>query len=172
MRSNDNKHEMALRQVTEADLTEIETLALATHPELMEQREVFAEKLELFPEGCLVLVRNGRVAGYGFSHPWLLNQIPPLNEFLLQLPAAPDCLFIHDVVVAPQARGGNSAQAYIERLSHLARKRAIQRLALVSVYGSHRLWSRFGFVAIRDDKLASKLKPYGDTARYMVCELD
>jgi hypothetical protein len=42
MRSNENKYEMELRQSTEADLTEIETLALATHPELMEQREVFA----------------------------------------------------------------------------------------------------------------------------------
>jgi len=81
---------MALRQATEADLTEIETLALATHPELMEQREVFAEKLELFPEGCLVLVRNGRVAGYGFLPSWAPKQVPAFNQFLLQLPRGPE----------------------------------------------------------------------------------
>ena len=69
MHSNENKHEMELRQSTEADLTEIETLALATHPELIEQREVFAEKLELFPEGCLVLVATDGSPAMAFRIP-------------------------------------------------------------------------------------------------------
>ncbi len=44
--------------------------------------QVFAEKLSLFPSGCHVLVRHEKVIGYGLSHPWILNSIPPLDSFL------------------------------------------------------------------------------------------
>jgi GNAT superfamily N-acetyltransferase len=161
-----------LKQATETDLAAIGMIASAIHPELTERREVFAEKLELFPQGCLVLVRGGVVAGYALSHPWLLNRIPPLDEFLGSLPPSPDCIFIHDVAVAPEARGRGNAQAFVELVSNLARAYAIGHLALVSVYESHRLWSRFGFAVVRDDEIARKLKPYGETACYMVCDLD
>ncbi|HEY6859283.1 MAG TPA: hypothetical protein VI358_05805, partial [Pseudolabrys sp.] len=92
------------RSTTAIDLGAIEKIANLVHPDLSESREVFAEKLQLFPEGCFVLTEDGAVLGYAFVHPWLVNDIPNLNEFLLRVPSKPDCLLIHDVAVLQHAR--------------------------------------------------------------------
>jgi hypothetical protein len=43
----------------------------------------------------------------------------------------------------------------------------------VSVYGTKALWKRFGFEeATSDTMLRAKLASYGETATYMVCDLD
>ena len=159
------------RPTKTADLDAIQQIGNAVHPELPEGPEIFAEKLSLFPEGCFVLVRNETALGYAFSHPWLLNRIPKLNEFLLHLPLAPECVLIHDVAVLQQARGQGASRTLIGLMADLAKKRDISYLALVSVYNSHLHWARFGFELVNNDILADKLKSYGETARYMVCRL-
>lgn len=44
----------------------------------------------------------------------------------------------------------------------------IGSLALVSVYGTDVLWSRFGFQVVHNPELNGKLASYGTTAKYMV----
>jgi hypothetical protein len=61
------------RAMTAADLAAIQQLADTQHVYLPERPEVFAEKFELFRDGCLVLVQEGTIVGYCFSHPWLLH---------------------------------------------------------------------------------------------------
>jgi Acetyltransferase (GNAT) family len=107
------------RPAAAADLDDIEKIGDAIHAELLEKPEIFAEKLCLFPEGCFVLVQNEIIVGYGFSHPWLLNRIPALNEFLLRLPSTPDCILIHDVAVLQPVRGRGAAGALIELIAKL-----------------------------------------------------
>jgi hypothetical protein len=68
------------------DLDMIKWIADMIHVDLQECSDVFAEKLQLFPQGCFALVQNGAVVGYGISHPWQLNSIPPLDTFLGALP--------------------------------------------------------------------------------------
>lgn len=87
------------RQATKVDLETINEIADEIHVDLPERPEVFEEKFKLFPQGCLVLVQTANVVGYGFAHPWLLRNIPPLDEFLGSLPSSPECLFIHDVAI-------------------------------------------------------------------------
>jgi hypothetical protein len=70
------------RGATMADLEVIQKIGDEIHINLPERPEVFAEKFNLFPEGCFVLTQNDTVVGYGFSHPWLLRSIPPLDTFL------------------------------------------------------------------------------------------
>lgn len=159
------------RPTEPTDLDAVQQIGNAIHPELPERPEIFAEKLSLFPKGCFVLARNEIVFGYGFSHPWLLNQIPKLNDFLLRIPLAPECLLIHDVAVLQQARGQGASRTLIGLLAEVANKRGIPYLALVSVYNSHLHWSRFGFELVSNDVLADKLKSYGETARYIVRRL-
>jgi GNAT superfamily N-acetyltransferase len=156
------------RAATTEDLPIIDRIADEIHVDLPERPEVFAEKLSLFPEGCFVLLQNGQPVGYGFSHPWILNSIPPLDTFLKILPCPAECLFIHDVVVLPQARGHGAAGELIEQIATLARRRGIGYLALVSVYNTDPLWARFGFNVEANKALHDKLKSYGDTAKYMV----
>jgi N-acetylglutamate synthase-like GNAT family acetyltransferase len=169
-----DKHETtsAWRQATATDLLDIQSIADQIHPDLHEQAEIFAERLQLFPEGFFVLERNEQVVGYGVSHPWPLNSIPPLNQLLGSIPQSPGCLLIHDVAVLPRARGHGAAGVLIEVMAKVARKRGIPRLALISVYNTWPLWMRLGFEESPDRALTDKLKSYGQTARYMVRKSD
>lgn len=156
------------RAVAAADLAAIQRLADIQHVSLPERPEVFAEKFELFRDGCLVLVQEGTIVGYCFSHPWLLRDIPPLDTLLRHLPPSPECLFIHDLAIEPRVRGKGATGILVEFLVSLARREGLSHLALVSVYGTYPLWTRFGFEVVSDAALADHLKSYGDTARYMV----
>jgi ribosomal protein S18 acetylase RimI-like enzyme len=153
------------RPLTQADLADVARIAGVVHPDLPERREVFAEKRRLFPTGCFAFETEEGVAGYAVSHPWTLGDIPPLDGFLGSLPSAPDCLYLHDVALLPSARGSGAAAALVSTLTRIAGDRNLPALALVSVYGANRLWSRLGF----DEAAPAKdLAAYGPTARYMI----
>ena len=89
-----------------SDLPAISKIAARIHPDLPESPEVFAEKMRLYPDGCRVLVADDGIVGYGLAHPWMQHRIPPLDGFLEQLPGDADCLYLHDVAVLPDFRGG------------------------------------------------------------------
>jgi GNAT superfamily N-acetyltransferase len=156
------------RAASADDLETVHRIGNEIHVHLQERAEVFAEKFNLFGEGCFVLVQKEHVVGYGLSHPWDLNSIPPLDTFLHALPSTPECLFIHDVVVLPEASHHGAAGALVELVVGVARRRGIAFLALVSVYDTHPLWARHGFEIVSNRSLDEKLKSYGDTAKYMV----
>lgn len=160
------------RCATVDDLPIINGIADHVHTGLPERPEVFAEKQQLFPGGCLALQLDGNVVGYGFAHPWLLFEIPPLDVFLERLPVLPDCLYIHDVVVLPEYRGHGCAAQYVQLMVREARQRAIHALALVSVYETHPAWAKYGFAVVATKALEEKLTSYGPTAKYMVYQLN
>lgn len=148
-------------------LDRVNEIADTIHTTLPERPEVFEEKCRLFPEGCRVFVRDDRVIGYAVSHPWMLGRIPPLDEFLRTLPETPTCLYLHDIVVLPEARGQKAAERFLDYLERVAHQMSLRYLALVSVYGTDALWSRHGFEVTRRPELAEKLESYGSTAKYM-----
>ncbi|HLP03696.1 MAG TPA: GNAT family N-acetyltransferase [Opitutaceae bacterium] len=153
------------------DAPAVRALADIAHPGLPERIEVFAERIRLFPSGCLKLVHVGALAAYGIAHPWQLDAPPPIDALLGALPENASCLHLHDVVVAPELRGAGASAAYIDAMVAVARAHRLSALALVSVYGTNRHWSRFGFVERSSSALAAKLASYGATARYLVREL-
>ncbi len=157
----------AWRPATTADLDAVERIGNAIHVKLQERPEVFANKLALFPQGCFVLARNGTLAGYGIALPWSLGSVPPLDTLIAVLPAALTCLYIHDVVVLPAARGQGAAGLLVDLFEAAAQRHALASLALVSVYGTYVFWERYRFQTTFDPALADKLKSYGETARYM-----
>jgi len=154
-----------------SDLRAIVAIAARIHPDLPERPEVFVEKMQLYPPGCRVLVADDAIAGYGLAHPWMQHDIPPLDGFLERLPDDADCLYVHDVAVLPDSRGG-AARDYIATIEELARASHIATLALVSVYATRPLWERLGFrPGIADAELRAKLASYGDNATYMLRDL-
>lgn len=154
-----------------SDLRAIVAIAAQIHPDLPERADVFADKMALYPSGCRVLVADDAIAGYGLAHPWMLHHIPPLDTFLDRLPVNADCLYIHDVAVLPDCRGG-VARAYVAEIEQLARASQIATLALVSVYTTRPLWERLGFHPVRAyADLRAKLASYGDNATYMLRDL-
>ena len=150
-----------------SDVDDIIRLAEAIHPAFPERPEVFAEKLSLFPSGCYVLVWHEEVVGYGLSHPWILNCIPPLDSLLDKVPGDTDCLYIHDVAILPEVRGRGSAALYVELMVERAHTIGVNFLALISVCQTVPLWARYGFEVANCSELGMKLQSYGPTARYM-----
>ncbi|QIP09026.1 GNAT family N-acetyltransferase [Bradyrhizobium symbiodeficiens] len=154
-----------------SDLPAISAIAARIHPDLPESPEVLAEKMRLCPDGCRLLVVGDEIAGYGLSHPWKQHRIPPLDGLLERLPEDADCLYIHDVAVLAESRGG-VLRAYIADIEQLARASGLATLALVSVYATQPLWQRLGFRPVTADAdLRAKLASYGEGATYMLRDL-
>lgn len=153
----------AWRGAVPTDLPAIDRIARAVHPLLPERPEVFAEKLRLFPAGCLVAWQGAEATGYALSHPWALGAAPPLDCLLGNLPREAACLFIHDVALLPAARGRGSGRSLLPLLDLVARRQGLGTMALVSVYRTAGFWEGLGFTAAP----AGTAEGYGPEARYM-----
>ena len=141
------------------------------HPDLPENDEVFAERVKLFPEGCLGLSegKDNELSGYAISHPIRRLQPPALNSLLGEIASDADQYYIHDLALLPKLRGRGLAQECITKLFAIAKR--YPTTCLISVYGTEQFWSRFGFVPLQiDDVLEQKLLDYGDDATYLECE--
>jgi ribosomal protein S18 acetylase RimI-like enzyme len=150
----------------EHDLAQVVAVADLVHPDHPEDPEVFAERLTLHPQGCLVYEHGGDLTGYVVSHPW--GALPPsLNARLGSLPPAPATYYIHDLALLPQARGFGAAGAVVRRLLAHAAALGLPNVSLVAVGGSAAFWSRCGFLEEGDPALDEKLRSYG-RARFMV----
>ncbi len=154
------------------DMDAVGAIAGQVHPALPERLAVLAEKQRLFPAGCRKLVAGGAVRGYALAHPWLLAEPPALDAFLCELPADADCLFVHDVAVLPEARGGGAGAAYMAHAEAVAAAGGWPAIALIAAYGTARLWRRFGFQEAGAIAAPAKLAAYGPEARYLVRRLD
>lgn len=153
------------RRMQSTDIPQVMALADQLHPGLPERAEVFAERQKLYPEGCLVLERDGEILGYGVSHPVPPESPPQLDTFLGSIPPEATDYYIHDVALSPKLRGSGLARVGIEMLLEQASR--YRQAVLISVYGTGPFWARFGFIP-SSANLDGKLSAYGDDAVYMV----
>jgi GNAT superfamily N-acetyltransferase len=130
-----------------------------------ERDEVFAERIRLCPAGCLVYGQGGDVLGYVISHPWRRFAPPALDGLVGALPTDADCWFIHDLALAPPARGRGVVALALAELDGLAR--AFPVTCLVAVGEAADYWRRHGFEDRSTPQLAAKLAGYGPGALYM-----
>jgi len=150
--------EPAWRPLLPAELPAVLALADSVHgPAFHEPTEIFAERQQLFPAGCLAA--GSPLLAYAIAHPWR-GPAPALASLLGGLPAAPDCLYLHDAVVAPGARSAGLGNALVAHLVALARSENLPALALTAVHGSAAYWGRHGFTPYAGDGLES----YGEDA--------
>ena len=134
------------RAMTPDDLAAVITLAGHIHTDYPEDAAVFAERLALCPTGCLVLDGPLGVVGYLISHPWQGPLSPPLNTLLGALPTTPESWYIHDVALAPAARGAGHAGKVVPLVEGMARQHGLPRLSLTSTGQALSFWHRQGFV--------------------------
>jgi ribosomal protein S18 acetylase RimI-like enzyme len=155
--------------MAEADLDAVCAVARTAFPNHPEDREVFANRLALNPRGCFVLAAGDEQAlGYLIAYPWRLDDAPPLNTVVGQLPDAPNVLYLHDLALAPEARGGGHAARIVERLAEQAAQARWPAVALVAVNQAVPFWTGLGFLPRDTPDMTRKLASYGDDARYMV----
>jgi len=155
----------------DADLPHVLAVANQVHPAFPEDAEVFAERLRLYAQGCLVFANDDGIAAYVVSHPWLANDPPALNTRLGRLPPRWETYYIHDIALLPELRGTGAAALAVAILLARAGKERLRTVSLVAVNDSAGFWARHGFRNVADAALARKLRGYGTAAMFMVREL-
>lgn len=153
------------RPMRAGDLPDVERIGAIVHPGYPERAAVPAERLRLFPAGCLIASCAGITIGYAIAHPGIIGQPPALDTLLGALPDGADCLYIHDVALLPDARGLRLGAAVVGILTAVAKDHGFACLSLTAVNNSADFWSRQGFCAAPIEK---SLTSYGDDAIYTV----
>lgn len=154
------------RPLLSSDISTVSAIAAQAHPDFPEDDAVFADRIALAPDTCLLLEKEGTALGYVLAHPFTTGSLPALNSTLGSVPARADTLYIHDLALLPAARGTGAARAALSRLADLARPYGT--MSLVAVNGSVPFWTAMGFVAQTLPHLAQKLATYSADACYMV----
>ncbi|WP_445501852.1 GNAT family N-acetyltransferase [Microvirga sp. G4-2] len=162
---------MPWRPMTAQDLARAQILADTIHIDHPEDAEVFAERLRLYPQGCLALEEGGRLIGYALTHPWHFGKPPALNSLLGEIPHDATTYYVHDVALLPEARGKGYAAQVAQKLAHHAEGAGFSNLSLVAVNNSQGFWERLGFRTRNVPGLEEKLLSYGPDAGLMVREL-
>lgn len=153
---------------TTSDVDELVRVGQTVHdPSLDEGADVFLERVQLFPQGCMVLVEDGHIVGYAISHPILRDCPPALNTKLGAVPTNADEYYIHDIAILPEFRGKGHAAECIDKILRVADQ--YPTTSLISVYGTASFWGRYGFapVPLLEGHLAKKLASYGEDAQYL-----
>ena len=157
------------RLMTAADLDAVAALAVIGFPDHFEGRDCFENRLALNPSGCFVLAdASDAPRGYLVAYPWRAGAAPALNTLIGAIPADATILYLHDLALHPDVRGGGWSQIIVERLADQARAQGWPALALVAVNDAAPFWERRGFAVDDSPALKAKLASYGADARYMV----
>ena len=153
------------RPMYPADLPAVSAISDLVHGRYSEAREVYAERLALYPAGCFVLTDASAPAGYLIAHPWRRDSPPKLGTMLAAIPADADTFYLHDIALLPEARGTGAGRAAVELATDRARAARFGEITLMAVGGADRFWAAQGFAIadVASDILAS----YGPEARLM-----
>lgn len=154
--------------MTEADLDAVATTARLGFPDHFEGRDIFANRLALFPRGCFTLARSdGKLLGYPVAYPWVSDSAPALNESLRTLPADATVMYLHDLALLPEARGFGFGREMITTLAEQARAEGWAAISLVAVNNAASYWKRQGFVSSQRPEIHEHLVSYGEAACHM-----
>jgi GNAT superfamily N-acetyltransferase len=160
------------RPMTAADLDAVAEIAVLGFPDHFEGRDCFENRLALNPGGCFVLAgEGGAPRGYLVAYPWRAEAAPALNCLIAAIPADAEVIYLHDLALHPDVRGGGWSRPIVERLAQQARAAGWPAIALVAVNDAAPFWERHGFEAVDTPAMAAKLRSYGPGARYMLRRL-
>ena len=158
-----------IRLMAETDLLTVLAIQHACYAEqFRESGASLHAKLLASPTTCVIASLNGEGVGYLFAVPCESISPPAWNARMCQLPAVPDCLYLHDLAVRPDARNSGTGRALVEMFMALLRESGLGSASLVSVQNSVSYWERHGFRPVsHPEALRAKLATYGDGAVFM-----
>jgi GNAT superfamily N-acetyltransferase len=137
-----------IRELTLNDMDSVCYFADSIYlPDLYESDAKFRQLVDIFPKGQLGFFYNGILAGYIFSHPWLLEEIVPLDS-LITLPDNPTCYYIHDMAIHSAFRGKGFASMLFSRVLELAEGMPIKLISIKDEHlniDAHGFWMNLGF---------------------------
>lgn len=144
--------------------------AQAYAPCFHEDERTFRSKLHSFPDWAWVAQTSHRkLLAYLFAQPTRLGIAPCLGDSGIPV-ASPNALHLHDLAVAPEARGVGLAGMLTKHVLERARQAgpeqpALPWVTLVAVQDSLPYWSRHGFAPAPE---IPGLHSYGPGATYML----
>lgn len=165
---NLSRDDLTWRPMTPADLDGVVEVARLSFPDHPEDRVCFENRLALNPGGCFVLAGDAGVRGYLVAYPWRRDAAPALNALIPAIPDDAAVIYLHDLALHPDARGGGWTRVIVERLAEQSKAAGWRELALVAVNDAVGFWERNGFAVESPLGMAEKLVSYGADARYMV----
>ena len=126
-------------------------------------------KLQAAPRTCHAAWRQGELVGYLLALPVRGLALPALDSPGCAIDPAADALYLHDLALAPAARGSGAGQALVERTLAVGAQLGLQRALLVAIQGSAPYWQRQGFDLLDPSSpaLRAKLASYGADAQLM-----
>lgn len=125
-------------------------------------------KLAAAPESCFVAEADGQLLAYLLALPWTHQAPPPLDAPACLPPRHPDTLYLHDLAVAPAARGRGAAQILVGAFLDFLGRSGLPRASLIAIQSSVPFWMGFGFRPVATTaEIADKLVGYGPDAHYM-----
>lgn len=158
-----------LRLMHADDLPEIMDIQLEVYSDaLQETPEIIAQRLAQVPDLSLVAEDPQGICGYLFSYRSERGTITPLDGVFVE-PAQSDCLYLHDLAVAPRALKRGIGPSLVKHKLQMARQAGLQHCSLVSVQDSAAFWQRLGFQtqAVTHPQQSTALASYGVPAVYM-----
>lgn len=160
------------RNMSSCDLAEVMAVqAEAYGDSFIEAVEVLAARLEAAPETAWVAEDGKGVCAYLVGYPSVEGRMTSLGGPFRVAPA-PDCLYLHDLAVAPRAAGRRVGPSLLRKALTFARDARLKSSALVSVQASKAFWLRQGYcVAMPVAEELAKLGSYPDDAVYMARRL-
>lgn len=136
-----------LRPATAADLPQVVAIddeAFSPYG-TAEDAEVFARRLDVFPEGFIVVEDQGVVVGYGCSEKWSSLREPVMNEDPATTHHPAGSVFcITGMAVRRSHRGQGLGLAIAERLVAIAREQGCHGVVLETTRAQG-LYERLGF---------------------------
>lgn len=154
------------RPLTTADLSQALAIQADCYPPAIRDGEAaFVSRISAAPGWCWAVETDGRLDAYLISHPWP-SMAPPAPDTVLTQ-AEGDCWYIHDLSIAPHARGMGLARPLLAAC--LDAHPDIGRSELIAVSGAEAFWTRMGWRRASDvpGVLADKVAAYGTDAVYM-----
>lgn len=134
-----------LRLMRTHDLPEIMDIQQQVYSEaLQETADIIAQRLAQVPDLAIVAEDQQGICGYLFSYRSTLGKITPLDGVFVE-PEQSDCLYLHDLAVAPRALKRGIGPSLVKHKLEIAQKAGLQHCSLVSVQESSAFWQRLGF---------------------------
>ena len=158
-----------LRLMHADDLPEIMDIQLKIYSDaLQESPETVAQRLAQVPDLALVAEDKQGICGYLISYRSQRGTITALDGLFAE-PEHSDCLYLHDLGIAPRALKRGIGQSLVKHKFNMARKLGLRHCSLVSVQDSASFWQRLGFKKQKPNhpQHIAALASYGVPAVYM-----
>ncbi|WP_221227670.1 GNAT family N-acetyltransferase [Rhodocyclus tenuis] len=165
---------ISLRVMTAVDIDGVVAVQRLCYPPAMnEPAAIIRSRLATAPAFAWVAASDAGICAYLVGYPSLLGKVTALGGGFV-VPAAPDCLYLHDLAVAPRALGRGVAGALLRLARDAASAAGFSRAALVSVQDSLAFWQKQGFSAgpALTPQQRVNLASYPPPAFYLSCRID